>query len=84
MLPSCNGCLVYYGNSTVRNMDVIAKAMNLDIDVSKEEFTCRSLYLMGRRGHTLAEKNVKKKTNPQEGFAYFLFPVSCFQLKRRR
>lgn len=58
MLPSCRGCLVFSGNSTVRNLDVIIKAMNLDMGVSKEEFTCRSLYLMGRRGHTLTEENV--------------------------
>lgn len=81
MLGSCDGCLVFYSNSTVRQMDVIIEAMKLDINVSKEEFTCRSLYLMGRRGHTLAEKNVK--TPPQEQFAYFLFPVSCFLLSAK-
>lgn len=73
-LPSCDGCLVYYGNSTVKNMDVITKAMNLDINGSNEEFTCRSLYLMGRRGHTLAEKNVKK--NPHRNGLL----TSCFLL----
>lgn len=54
MLASCDGCLVFCGNSTIKNLDVITKAMNLDIDMSKEELTCRSLYLMGRRGHALA------------------------------
>ncbi|XP_070841067.1 uncharacterized protein [Chaetodon trifascialis] len=48
MLPSCEGCVVFSGNSTNRNLEKYLDAVNLDSTNTREHFTTRVLYLMAR------------------------------------
>lgn len=48
-LPSCDGCLVLFGNTTVKNMNKFLEVIDLKVNTDKDEFTARSLYLMGRQ-----------------------------------
>ncbi|XP_076610237.1 uncharacterized protein LOC143335025 isoform X1 [Chaetodon auriga] len=48
MLPTCEGCVVFSGNSTNRNLEKYLDAVNLDSTNTRENFTTRALYLMAR------------------------------------
>uniref|UniRef100_A0A3Q2PPC9 Uncharacterized LOC105937794 n=1 Tax=Fundulus heteroclitus TaxID=8078 RepID=A0A3Q2PPC9_FUNHE len=57
-LPSCDGCMVYMINSTTKNAKHILQLMRLPHEDVPDEFSARSLYLLGR-GQTLAESDME-------------------------
>ncbi|XP_070778314.1 saxitoxin and tetrodotoxin-binding protein 1-like [Enoplosus armatus] len=58
ILPSCEGCLIFSINSTARNFDKWLDLMKFNSAV-KEEFTARTLYLMGSNS-TLTDSDLER------------------------
>ncbi|XP_039978134.1 uncharacterized protein LOC120786638 isoform X2 [Xiphias gladius] len=48
VLPSCEGCLVFSINTTVRDFSKFLHVMKLNITAEAEALDARSLYLMGK------------------------------------
>ncbi|XP_035537361.1 uncharacterized protein LOC118342805 [Morone saxatilis] len=58
VLPSCDGCLVFSGNSTARNLKTFFQSVNIDNSFNEEEVTTHVLYLMGKES-TLKDSDLE-------------------------
>uniref|UniRef100_A0A146ZMV3 Tributyltin binding protein type n=1 Tax=Fundulus heteroclitus TaxID=8078 RepID=A0A146ZMV3_FUNHE len=58
VLPSCDGGMVYMMNSTIKNTKNFLQLLRLPHEGVPDEFSARSLYLLGR-GQTLAEADME-------------------------
>ncbi|XP_068461119.1 saxitoxin and tetrodotoxin-binding protein 1-like [Clinocottus analis] len=58
MYPTCEDCLLYSFNRTVKNLDKMYKKMEFNIESTAEEFSYRAFYLMGR-GSTVKDSDLE-------------------------
>ncbi|XP_041810712.1 uncharacterized protein LOC121619959 [Chelmon rostratus] len=58
LLPSCDGCVVFSGISTARNLEKFLDLVKLDSTNTREQFTTNAVYLMGRES-TLTDADLE-------------------------
>lgn len=58
LLPSCDGCVVFSGISTARNLEKFLDLVKLDSTNTREQFTTNAVYLMGREERVRERKEL--------------------------
>uniref|UniRef100_A0A8C5NEI4 Uncharacterized LOC114458515 n=1 Tax=Gouania willdenowi TaxID=441366 RepID=A0A8C5NEI4_GOUWI len=48
LLPTCEGCYVFYGNSSAKNLDKLLSKMHLNVDHVGDVVNAHALYFFGR------------------------------------